>query len=267
MFRAVFRLEFRRNRMALVSLASLAFAYAGILAFFFPTIRDNAANMQVYLDAYPKEFLSVLGLEGSLADPAIFWTSYIGITLWPIVAAIGGIVGATRATAVDTEGGWIELPLAGRLPRHAYLLAAILVQPLAMALLVASMVGGFLVVGGLVGAGFDWGRFVLAGVGSWLFGCAIAAVTSVLAVATLSRGRAAGIVVGILVLMYLFRVVAGFEKSLAWVGDLSVFRYLYPTRIIHDGGLPPLETAAFVVIAGAAWAGAIVLFRRRDLLA
>lgn len=58
------------------------------------------------------------------------------------------------------------------------------------------MVGTFLVVGALVGADLEAGRFALAGVAAWLLGCVIAAVASLLGVLSLNRGLAGGVTAG-----------------------------------------------------------------------
>ena len=75
--------------------------------------------------------------------------------------------------------------------------------------------------GPLVGAEFDVVRFLAASVIFWLFGCAIAGVTSFVAALTLSRGVAAGVAAGVLLVMYLLNIVAEMQVDLAWLGDLG----------------------------------------------
>ncbi len=267
MIRALLLLELRRSRMILAGLSLLVIAYSGLLGLVFPSIRENAAQLDKTFEAYPEDFLVAFGLEGSLADPGVYYTANIGVLLWPLVAAMIGIVLATRPTAIDTERGWIEMPLAGRLTRREYLAVGIAVQVIGIALLAFATEAAFVGVGALVDARFDAGRFVLAGVAAWLFGAAVAAVTTLLGVLTLSRAVAGGIVAGGLLVMYLFRIVANVVDELAILGDLSVFNYLYPTTIIQTGALPIVEVLAFVVIAAACWIWAVAAFERRDLIA
>lgn len=266
MIRALLLLELRRSRQILAGLGLLVVAYSGLLAVVFPSIRENAAQLDKTFEAYPKDFLVAFGLEGSLADPGVYYTANIGILLWPLVAAMFGIVLATRPTAIDTERGWIEMPLAGRMTRRQYLAVGIAVQAIGLAILAFATEAAFLGVGALVDADFDVGRFALAGVAAWLFGAAVAAVTTLLGVYTLSRGVAGGIVAGSLIVMYLFRIVANVVDEVKILGDLSVFNYLYPTAIIQTGSLPVAEVIAFVALALFAWVGSILLFERRDLI-
>ncbi len=193
MNRMVLRLELRRSRVLVGWLALVALAYSGVITGFYPTIKANTALLEEYLSVYPKEFLAAFGMEGSLAEPGTFFTTYIGSMLWPIIAAIGAIFLATRSSAADADRGWLELPLSTPLSRTRYLLAAIAAQALAMAVLALASVGGVIVGGWIVGAGFDAARFLEAGIVAFAFGCSIAAVTTLLAVVTLSRAIAGGV--------------------------------------------------------------------------
>jgi hypothetical protein len=236
------RLELRRSRVLAVGLAVVVFVYGGVMAAFYPILVANTAAINDYMKLFPKEFMAAFGMTGSLADPGIFFSTYIGSFLWPVVAAIAAIVLATRPTAADAERGWSDLPLATPLTRVDYLGAAIL------------------------GAGFDAARFLAAGIVLWLFACAIAGVTSLVAVITLSRGVAASVTAGILIAMYLLNIVAQVQPDFAWLGDLSAFRYAGVGTLIDRGTADWVGIGVFSVVAVTGWTASLVLFRRRDLL-
>jgi ABC-2 type transport system permease protein len=261
-----FRLELRRSRVLAVGLAAVALVYGGVMAGFYPILQANTAQIEDYMKLFPKELKAAFGMTGSLADPGIFFTTYIGSFLWPVVAAIAAIVLATRPTAGDAERGWADLPLATPLTRVEYLGAAILGQVLVLAVLALVTVSGVVAVGALVGAGFDVARFLAAGVVLWLFACAIAGVTSLVAVITLSRGVAASVAAGILIAMYLLNVIAQVEPDLAWLGDLTAFRYAAVSALIDRGAADWVGIGVFIVVAVAGWTASLLLFRRRDLL-
>ncbi len=264
---ATFRLELRRSRTLALWLAVVALAYGAFMAALYPVIRDNQAGYEEILKIYPKEFLAAFGMEGSLADHGVFFTTYIGSFLWPIVAAIAGIIVATRTTAADVDRGWIELPLATPIPRVPYLASAIAAQMVVLAVLALSCVLGVLGVGLVVDAGFDTGRFLLVVPVAFAFGCAIASVTTLLGAVTLSRGAAGGIAAVILIAMYLLRIVAEVQPDLAALGNLAIFEYFDPTPIIDTGAFPWADVAILGGVSALAWAGALWVFRGRDLLA
>lgn len=264
MIRSVLRLELRRSRMLVLWLTIASLAYSGFIAAFYPTIKENQALLDQYLKVYPKAFLAAFGMEGSLTDPGIFFSTYIGSMLWPIIAAIGAIILATRSSAADADRGWLELPLATPVPRTSYLLSAIAVQFAVMGALALACVGGVVVGGWLVGVNFDAPRFLAAGVLGWAFGCSIAAVTTLLAVITLNRGTAGGIAAGVLLAMYLVNVIAKMQPDLDRLRVISAFAHFYATPIIDEGRFPFGDLAIFVTVSAAAWGAAVWLFRRRD---
>ena len=182
------------------------------------------------------------------------------------MAAVLALLLGTRVAA-DLDRGFLDLPLATPMSRVRYLAASIVGQAFAMAVLAVATVGGVWVIGELVGGDFDPGRFALAGTLSWLFGCAIAGVTTLLAVLTLSRGRASGIVTGVLVAMYLVFVVTQISADWAWILPVSAWDHFRTTELIDDGIVPAGDMALFALVAVAGWLGALVAFRRRDLAA
>jgi ABC-2 type transport system permease protein len=262
-----FRLELRRSRMIAIWLSVIVLAYGGIVAAMYPILLDNAKAFEDYMKIFPPELMAAFGMTGSLADPGVFFTTYIGSMLWPVIAAIAGIILATRPVAADVERGWADVVLCTPLTRGRSLAAAIASQALVLAMLAAATVGGLLVAGGLVGADFDAGRFAAAAAVLWLFGCAIAGVTSLLGALTLSRSIAGGAVGGILILMYLVNIVAQVQVDLAWLASFSAFKYLLVTELVDAGVVPWTSVAVFGVTALIGWAGALVVFARRDLLA
>ena len=260
------RLELRRSRTLAIGLAVVVLVYGGMIAAIYPILLNNTAAIEDYMKLFPKEFMAAFGMTGSLADPGIFFTTYIGSMLWPIVAAIAAIVLATRPTGADAERGWADISLATPLTRPRYLGAAIANQVVILGALALVTVVGVLGAGTLVGAGFDGGRFLAAGVVMWLFGCAMAGVASLVAVITLSRGAGAAVTAGILMAMYLLNIIAQIQPGLSWLGGLSAFRYAGVGALIDTGTADWAGIGAFAVVAVAGWTASLVLFRRRDLL-
>lgn len=262
-----FRMELRRNRSLTAWLGVLLLGYGAVMGAMYPVMVENDEVFKAYMASFPKEFLAAFGMTGSLADPGIFYTTYIASWLWPIMAAIAALLIGTRAVAADLERGFLDLPLSTRCSRTRYLAASIAGQAIVMAVLAAAGGVGVWAVGRLVDAEFDAVHFALAGVLSWLFGCAIAGATTLLSVLTLSRGRAAGIVGGVLVVMYLVFVVTQLSTDWAWIAPLSAWDHFETTPLIDSGVVPGADMALFAAVAVAGWVAAILAFRTRDLAA
>lgn len=262
-----FGLEMRRNRSLLLALVISLVVYGAIMGLMYPIMVESDAAMRAYMEVFPKEFLAAFGMTGSLADPGVFFTTYIASWLWPIIAAAAGLLAGTRSVAVDLDRGFLDLPLATRLSRTRYLAASIGAQLLVMALLAAAAVLGLWVSAWAVGSTFDLGRFAMAGTLAFAFGCAIAGSATLLSVLTLSRGTTSAIVGGVLVLMYAVFIVAGVSSDWAWLGPVSAWGHFPTTAVIDEGYVPAGDTSLFAVVAVIGWLGAIVAFRRRDLAA
>jgi ABC-2 type transport system permease protein len=262
---ATFRLDLRRDRALAIWLSVIGAAYAATMAFVYPLMKENTALVDQYLTIMPKEFLVAFGMTGSLYDPGVFFTTYIGSYLWPILAAIAAILMATRPVAADLDRGFLELPLSTPMPRVRYLLVAIVGQVVVMAVLAVFMIAGIVVAGALVGAGFDAGRFLMVTPLAIAFGCAMAGVATLLAVLTLSRGVTAGIGTAILLAMYLGNVLAQIDTRFDWLATISAFHYFDATPLIDEGALPWGALGLYGAVALIGWGLALVLFRRRDL--
>ncbi len=267
MTRAAIWLEVRRSRSLALWLGLVGFVYAGTMAAFYPIMRDNAAALEQYLELFPEAFRMAFGITGSLGNPGVFFTTYLGSYLWPIVGAIAAIAMGTRTAAADLDRGFLDVVISTPISRRRYLLVSIVGQAVVQFLLALALVAGVLAVGVLVGAGFDAGRFLLVVVPAALFGWAIAGVATLLAVATLSRGVTAGLMTAGLLAMYLGFVVAQIEPDLDWLRAVSLFGHFDTTAVIDDGILRPADLALHSAMALVGWGGALWLFSRRDLAA
>jgi hypothetical protein len=261
-----FRLELRRSRSLVLWVGLVSALYAGGITLFYPTIQEHAAEFERYMAIYPKELMAAFGITGSLGDAGVFLNSYIFQFLWPLVAAIVAILTATRV-ATDAVGGFLELPLSTRLSRLRYLGATIAGQVVAMAVLAGVTVASVWVVDLFIEPDFPIERLLLGGLHATAMGLAIAGVTTVLAVSLLDRGRAGGLAAGILIVMYLANIIAVLSPDMAWLADLSAFRYFDLKQLIDTGAYPVADTALFLLVAVTGWLLALPAFRRRDLAA
>lgn len=262
-----FALDLRRSRTLIIGLTVVTALYAGFISVFYTNVVENAEQFEQLLDAYPKELLVAFGLgEGTFADPGIFLSGYVFNFLWPLVSAIAAIALATRV-ATDANRGFLDVVLSTRLRRRDHLLGSIGTQAAGIAILAVAMVLGIFVGDLLIEPDFPMDRVALSTLHSIAFGAAIAGPATLLAVMLLDRGRAAGIVAGVLVLMYLFNVVAALAPDVDWLASVSAFHYFDLQGLIGRGDYPTADSLLLGAVAIAGWATALIVFRRRDLAA
>ena len=261
-----FRLELRRSRLLILGLAVIGALYAGLISVFYTNVVDNAAAFQGVLDLYPKELLQAFGVDGDLAAPGVYLGGNVFNFLWPLLAAIGGITLAT-GVAGDADRGFLDILLTTPLPRIRHLAISIAMQLIGLTVAATATIAGILLADLVIPPSFPTGRLVLSIVLCVALGMAIAGPTTFLAVRLLDRGRAAGIVAGTLVVMYLLQVIAQLAPASDALASVSLFRY-FAVRELIDGGPFPMGDA--LVLAGTGvvgWTLALLDFRRRDIAA
>jgi ABC-2 type transport system permease protein len=263
---AAFRLEFRRGRMFIFWLGLISVAYAGFITLFYPVVLENAADIEKLMAIYPKELMAAFGIVGSLSDPGTFLNSYIYQFLWPLVAAIGAILLATRPAA-DADRGFLDLPLSTPLPRLHYLAATVAAQLVELAIVAAATVGAIVGADLFIEPNFDTGRVLLSGVHAFCFAAAISGVTTLLAIISLDRGRAGGLVAGILIVMYLLNVLAALSPDMSGLARLTAFHYFDLQELVETGAYPLGDSLLYLAVAVVGWGLALPVFRRRDLAA
>jgi hypothetical protein len=266
MNRHAFALDLRRSRTLFVWLVVITVVYGGFMTVFYTNIAANAEEWEKLLEIYPKELLIAFGIEANFADPGVFLSGYVYNFLWPFVAAIGAIVLGTRV-AVDADRGFLDIVLSTRLARTRHLAGSIATQALALALLAVAMVAAIVGADQLIEPDFPTARVLASAIHAFAFGVAIAGPSTLVAVLLLDRGRAAGLVAGVLVIMYLFNVVAALAPDIKALGSVSAFHYFNVKDLIGKGIYPVADSLLLAGIGVAGWALALAAFRRRDLAA
>jgi len=262
---SLFALELRRTRVQLAAYAIVVAIYGVAVAAIYPTVLETAELFEPYLDMIPPGVLEAFEMAGGIASPGAYFGSQF-FQVWVIVPAMFAIGLGTRGAAAETAAGTIEAPLSAPLSRERYLLTTIATQVLGLALLAIVAVGSVVALGPLIDVSFDLGAFAAVGILSFAFGCAIAAVSTLVSVVTLDRGRSIGFAAFVLIPMYLVTVVAGLEPSLENLKFLSAFHYYHPGAVIDEGQAPVGETLLFGAVAMAGWGLAVWRFRTRDLV-
>ena len=227
----------------MIWLAIITVAYGATIALFWPLMRDNAGLIDDYMKLFPEGFMAAFGMAGSLADPGVFFNTYMGSWLWPILAAVAAIMLATRPVAADLERGFIELPLStalsrGALPRRVDRGPGGGADPPLVrgrARLLVRRHGRRRA----VRSGPDAGR------GRARLGLRLCRRRRELD----PRGRHAqplrrpGIVIALLLAMYLLFVVAKMQPDLDGLAHLSAMYYFQPTPIIERARCPSARSA------------------------
>jgi ABC-2 type transport system permease protein len=184
-------------------------------------------------------------------------------------ALIGLSVAVATGPASEVEIGFMDLILSRPLARHWIVTRSIAAAIVAINIVLACMVlGTWIGLKTLAPAGVTLPSFRMIGSLAFNLDLLLLAWAAVaLAFAAGVRRRAvAGGSVGVLALAaFLLDYLGRLWKPAEAVAKLSPFRYFSPFELIMGGALPSKSVAVLVSIAVAGFAGAYVLFQRRDI--
>jgi ABC-2 type transport system permease protein len=183
--------------------------------------------------------------------------------VWPIIASVFVIMAGSAVVAQEIEQGtidlWLSVP-AGRVSLLSAKLAAIALSICALAVATdlallagARLIGEQLTAAGVLALSTYLVLFPLT-VG--VFAAAVSSVTS-------SRGHAAGISAGVLVLSYLIWVVSLMGSSWSWLEHLSIFSLFHPADALANSSLNGAHVLTLLVLSALFAAFSLLAFRRR----
>jgi len=244
-----------------IGLAGLAVMYAA----FYPSIRNNGAALQNYVDRYlPQAFKTLIG--GDLTSPAGYLRSETFSTLGPILFLVFAIGAGARAIAGEEEDRTLDLLLSAPV-RRRQVLADKWIAMAASALWLAAALD---LTNVIVGPLFDLRVSILhlSSICLMLFLLGLAFGTIALAVGSYTgrRATAAGVTGALATFMYVLNVLGPSVDALRPLRPLSPFRwYLEPNPLVN--GVSAANLAVFVGIIAVAYAAAWFSFERRDLRA
>ncbi|MDW7981536.1 MAG: ABC transporter permease subunit [Thermomicrobium sp.] len=242
--------------------------YVILLSSFYPTLEREREQFEQILRQYPEFLFRLFGIDPQSA----LFSSFAGFMhaetfgfIWPATALIFVVLSGAAVVAQEIERGtaefWLSVPVSRTrllFSKHVALLTSILFLVLTTAValaLSARIFGGELTTRGLVQLVIALTCFLVA------FG-GLATLASALAS---ERSKAAGIVGGVILCMYLAWVVAGLTEETRWLRYLSLLTAYDPLAAMR-GELPWYKPAIHLVVGIGSAALALVAFERRDIL-
>ncbi len=247
--------------------AALALAIGGGYFTALYNAYTSMFNLSEILSKLPPAAKELIG--GSSLDISSA-TGFLNIELFPLIvpALLGGFAVALCSgfTAGEESRGTIDVLLSYPVPRWRVIFDKCAALVVGIVVICAVMLGGILV-GSLIGnapvdAGNVGAGLVLGGLTALDFGV----VALVIAAFTGNRAAAAGVSIGLLVVMYLVQTLGEVIDFLHSISPLSLFHY-YLGDVPLKFGLNVGDAAVLAAIAIVGIAISLFAFERRDLAA
>lgn len=259
---SVFGKTLRERRRSLVGWTVVVVAVGVLYAAFWPLMVTP--EMKAAMEAFPPELLEALGYDDLTSAAGYIGSTTFGL-LGPALVIVYAAASGGGAVAGEEEAGRLDLLLAHPLSRWSYLLQRF-----------AAMVVSLLVIGAALGAGIVAlsgpaqftdvapAHLVAASVHLAVLGILCAAVGLGVGAATGRRGLAYAAVAVVAVGGFLANNLAPMVDEIAWMRDISPFRYYSGGEPLRNGlqavdlGVLVVASLVTVVIGG-------YLFDRRDV--
>lgn len=236
--------------------------YAAVLLPFWPTIRDNQAMYEQFLQAFPKAMVEAFGISEMGTFAGFVGTEFLNI-MWPLIAAAFVIMSASSFVAGEIDRGTVELWLSAPERRWRMLAAKELVLVIGSVVLAAVTAAAVGVLGRIVGEDLSTSGVVASAVVLVSFCVAVAGYTSLFSALLSSRGAAAGLAAGVTLASYLAGVVSGLSPDVADLKYLAFTSAFHPQRALTGGDYAG-EAAILVAIGLICAVASLVVFERRD---
>lgn len=231
----------------------------------------NVDVLQQYaglITSMPPALLAALGITDTaqIATPEGFLAiGFFGYIM--LVLAAYGVIAGLNITANEEDRGILDMVLSLPIPRWRVLLERFLAYTtLIILMLVITAVSMALVAQMNVGMEFNTGKMLQGIVNMLPATLTVLAFTTFIAVVVRSRGMAAAVAAGFVILSYFIDFIgnAASETAAAALRAFSFFRYYDGGQIMNTGlqwgNILILVVTAVVLVVGAVW-----FFERRDI--
>jgi ABC-2 type transport system permease protein len=238
----------------------------GYFTALFPTYVKTF-DLETMMSKFPESFKALLG--GADWDLSTA-TGFLNVELFPLIlpALMAGFAVALCSgfTAGEESRGTVDVLLSYPLPRWR-----MVVEKMAALIVCIAVAAVVMLVGIQVGAVISNSPVALDKVAAGLvlatvLSLAFGAMALAIAAWTGDRGAAAGIPIGLMVVMYLVQALSPQIESLRAISWLSLFHYYLGHNALKNG-LDLGDTAVLAAVVVAFLAASLVLFERRDLAA
>jgi ABC-2 type transport system permease protein len=254
----------RRVSLAVFCFAALAFAWMYVALF--PSLKNQMTAYQEIFKSFPSAMMEAMGISDlNIGNFASYFSAEYLSMVWPLLAIIISISYAGKTLAGGVESGTIGLELAQPISRTKLYLSKYLAGLIAITIFTVTTLLGVVPLAGLYDIELEIVHWLQLTGMAWLFVVAIYSLAYMCSAIFSERSRVYGVVAGVLLMMYVARIIASLEDKLDWLRSLSFFHYFEGSKILTEGSLNNAGAMVFAgtiiltIVVGAMW------WNRRDL--
>ena len=260
--------SFKRSRTLVLSMGLVLSAFQLILIVVARSIQGSGGfeELSTLLPAWVREMLGP-SLVSFMSFAGIVSLGYFHLSVIGSLTALAITIATMPASEIET--GFIDLILSRPLARHWIITRTIIVVTISIVLVLGLMVmGTWLGLETLAPKNVTWpsAKLIISlAINLGLLMLSWGGVALVIGSASKRRSVAGGIAGLLALATFLLDYVGLLWKPAEPIAWLSPFRYYRPFDLVMGSPLPPRNLTVLAAIAVAGFAGAYVLFSRRDI--
>lgn len=263
---AIYLRELIRNRTSLIVWTLTMILFSVFLMTFFPTIREQAVELQRLMEQYPKELVAAFNLDRlQMADPMGFYGTqvYIFITLFgSIYAMLLFISVLSREESEHTAEFLLTRPVTRSKVLIAKTLAAF------TNITIFNLLFGIcnLILFDLYARGeYEVNILILLIVGPYLMHLLFGSIGLLISVFVVKARTVYPISIGVVLGTYFASVVSTLSDSAKDLRYLTPFKYFDAADIVADQQIAPLSLIVLGVVLIIAIGASLVFYSRKDI--
>lgn len=254
----------RRVSLAVYCVSALAFAWLYVAMF--PSLKNQMGSYDEIIKAFPKGMMEAMGISNlNIGNFASFFGAEHLSMVWPLMAIILAISYAGKALAGGIESGTIGLELSQPISRSSLYVSKYLAGLIAVTMFTGITLLGVIPLAQLNAIQVEFDRWVQLTGMAWLFVAAIYSLAYAFSAIFSERSRVYGVTAGILLVMYVARIVASLQDSLDWLRYSSYFYYFEGAKILTEGTISVTGLIVFASTVVAAIILGLLWWNRRDM--
>lgn len=254
------------NKIKLLIYVSIAALFNWMFVAFFPSVHEEAEKLEDAFSAYPEEMLKALNIE--MTDMFSSLEAFMRVEnfsfLWPIIAIILLATLGGAAIAGEVEDGTIEVLLAQPLSRAKVFFSKYIGGLIILLLFTIGSIFSVIPLAMLHNVDFQLESYGVVAVLCFLFGFAIYSLSIMLSSFFSSKGKAASLAAGTVLVMYALNILSTFKESVSDIKYLSFFHYYDFSSALIEHSIETLSVVVFVLFGVVCGIIGLLNFLKRD---
>ncbi|MBU1118814.1 ABC transporter permease [Patescibacteria group bacterium] len=249
----------------------IAYSLAGILFMWmfvglYPSIKENTAEFDELLKAYPQELIKAFGIEELSFDTLerFLAVEQYSIT-WPLMAVFMVVSFAGMALAREIEKGTAEILLSRPVSRLTIFFSKYIAGIKAFAIFTIVSIFSVVPLAEMYNIDYSLENQAKTALLGFLFGLAIFSFSYMLSAMFSERSKAYMISGGVLILMYVLKIMSSLEDNLENLKYASFFHYFDANKTLIYGEIDTTSVLVFLGVTVVCTVIGAIWFNKRDI--